>query len=224
MANAPERCPDVPEPSRSLAMPEELLSARVVVISDFNCPYCFTLNEWLADLGLTDRMRWVGVEHKPHLPPGFDQPNHPDDLGTLRGEVSDVQRRAPDLGVTLPPGRVNSRQALLLQAALEDEDPVRAPLVRRRIFRRFWLQGRNIASRAELDDCLAGFAVAPQSELFLDADQVATITAWWAHTLDRIPCMLAPTGARYLGLQDRSEVEAFVLAALQEPPPAEGCR
>jgi len=56
-------------------VPLALLSARVVVISDFNCPYCFTLNEWLAALGLADQVRWVGVEHKPHLPSGFGEHN-----------------------------------------------------------------------------------------------------------------------------------------------------
>jgi hypothetical protein len=195
-----------------------------VVISDFNCPYCFTLNEWLSDLGLAGKVRWVGVEHKPHLPHGFEQRNHPDDLNTLHGEVADVGRRAPELGLALPPGWVNSREALLLQAALEDEEPGWAPLVRREIFRRFWIQGRNIASREELDDCLQAVGLKLPEEPFLDPEQLAEITGWWVGALDRIPCMLAPTGARHLGLQDRRAVEAFVQGALQEPPPAEGCR
>ena len=213
-----------PAVTPAAAVPPQLLGARIVVISDFNCPYCFTLNEWLVELGLAAQVRWVGVEHKPHLPHRFEQPNAPEDLSTLQGEVADVGRRAPDLGVMLPPGWVNSREALLLQAALEDEEPRWAPLVRREIFRRFWIQGRNIASREELDDCLEAVGLTLPDDVFLDPEQLATITSWWAGALDRIPCMLAPTGARHLGLQDRRAVEAFVLGALQEPPPAEGCR
>jgi protein-disulfide isomerase len=26
-------------------------TARVLVVSDFNCPYCYTLNEWVHKLG-----------------------------------------------------------------------------------------------------------------------------------------------------------------------------
>jgi predicted DsbA family dithiol-disulfide isomerase len=101
------------------ALPPELQSSRIVVVSDFNCPYCFTLNEWLNQLGVAARVYWVGVEHKPHLPHDFAQANRADDLETLQREVSDVRRRAPEVGVQLPPVWVNSQQALLLQAAVE---------------------------------------------------------------------------------------------------------
>ena len=47
-------------------LPPELQSSRILVISDFNCPYCFTLNEWLNQLGVAERVYWVGVEHNSH--------------------------------------------------------------------------------------------------------------------------------------------------------------
>lgn len=50
------------------------------------------------------------------------------------------------------------------------------------------------------------------------------ITACWARELDRIPCMLAPTGARHLGLQHRLAEEDFVLGALRDRPDGDGCR
>ena len=120
------------------ALPPELQSSRIVVVSDFNCPYCFTLNEWLNQLGVAARVYWVGVEHKPHLPHDFAQANRADDLETLQREVSDVRRRAPEVGVQLPPVWVNSKQALLLQAAVEAEEPSLAAPLRTAIFRRFW--------------------------------------------------------------------------------------
>lgn len=211
-------------PAPTGALPLDLLGSRVVVISDFNCPYCFTLNEWLTQLGLADRVRWVGVEHKPHLPSHFADGNDDGDLGTLQREVADVRQRAPDLGVQLPPVWVNSRRALLLQAALEAEEPGIAWRFRRAIFRWFWLEGANIASPEVLESCLAESGVDPALVRFLDDDQLDGLTHWWRDELDRIPCLLAPTGARHLGLQDLPAVTAFVLGALSEPPPAPGCR
>lgn len=210
--------------SRSDALPPELESSRVVVVSDFNCPYCFTLNEWLNRLGVASRIWWVGVEHKPHLPRAFAAANHPEDLQTLRHEVDDVQRRAPDLAVQLPPVWVNSHAALLLQAAVESEEPDRAAPLRTAIFRRFWRHSGNIADPGELERCLAEAGLCADPDRFLDRQQLQRITGWWSEALDRIPCMLAPSGARHLGLQDQAAVEAFVLGALHEPPPGPSCR
>ncbi|MEI7666110.1 MAG: DsbA family protein [Synechococcaceae cyanobacterium ELA263] len=206
------------------ALPLALLSARVVVISDFNCPYCFTLNEWLASMGLANQVRWVGVEHKPHLPSGFGEHNRPDDLTTLRQEVSDVRVRAPEVGVILPPVWVNSHRALLMQAALEDEAPELAHRFRQEVFRRFWCQSRDISAEAELQAALEVAGVTLDDGTFFDEQELASITSWWQQELDRIPCLLAPTGARHLGLQDRRAVESFVLGALREGPPGAGCQ
>lgn len=43
-------------------------TSRILVVSDFNCPYCYTLNEWVHLLGAGARVRWVGIEHRPDLP------------------------------------------------------------------------------------------------------------------------------------------------------------
>jgi predicted DsbA family dithiol-disulfide isomerase len=206
------------------ALPPELQSSRIVVVSDFNCPYCFTLNEWLNQLGVAARVYWVGVEHKPHLPLDFAASNRPDDLETLHKEVSDVRRRAPEVGVQLPPVWVNSHQALLLQAAVEAEEPALAAPLRTAIFRRFWHSQANIARREDLASSQQQVGMDPAEERFLDLEQLERLTGWWRQELDRIPCMLAPSGARHLGLQDLAAVQAFVLGALHEPPPGPSCR
>lgn len=195
-----------------------------MVVSDFNCPYCFTLNAWLNQLGVATRVFWVGVEHKPHLPLTFSAVNQPDDVLTLQKEVSDVRRRAPEVGVELPPVWVNSHRALLLQAAVEADQPELAAPMRTAIFERFWRERRNIAEPQELGACERQAGVEPDAERFLDAEQLQRLTDWWRADLDRIPCMLAPSGARHLGLQDKAAVEAFVLGALHEPPPGPACR
>ena len=97
------------------------MTTRVIVISDFNCPYCFTLNEWVESFGAGGRIRWVGIEHRPDLPTHGD--NRPEDQVQLQKEVDDVQKRAPEVGLVRPAVWSNSRSALLVQNALEDEAP-----------------------------------------------------------------------------------------------------
>lgn len=175
-------------------------------------------------MGLAGALSWVGVEHKPHLPSGLEATNRPDDLSTLHREVEDVSRRAPEVGVNLPPVWINSRRALLVQAFLEDEAPALAHRVRRDLFRAFWHRGRDLSAAAVIEAALRESGVAAPAPDSLDPEELDLITAWWARELDRIPCMLAPTGARHLGLQDRLAVEAFVLGALSDRSEGDGCR
>lgn len=128
------------------------------------------------------------------------------------------------MGVERPPVWVNSHQALLLQAAVEVDQPELAALMRTAIFERFWRERCNIADAHELSACERQVGVDPDHDRFLDDEQLERITGWWRQELDRIPCMLAPSGARHLGLQDKAAVEAFVLGALHEPPPGPACR
>lgn len=201
--------------------PAILQSARILVISDFNCPYCFTLNEWLRELGVDHhhQVRWVGVEHKPLLPTDASGDNTPADIEILGRETTDVIARAPEVRLHRPRTWLNSRRALLVQAAIEDDFPEQASALRTAIFRSFWHKGRNFAAEDTLDELLGGLGLAPVSGQFLDEPLLDEITAWWRQELDRIPCMLAPTGARHLGLQTREQVRAFVMGALHEPPP-----
>ena len=118
-------------------------TARVLVVSDFNCPYCYTLNEWIHRIGAGARVRWLGIEHRPDLPVAGD--NDPSDRETLVREVSDVQRRAPDVGVIRPAEWLNSRRALVLQNAVEDEFPEKAPALRRAIFQAYWTEGAPLS-------------------------------------------------------------------------------
>lgn len=193
-------------------------SSRILVISDFNCPYCFTLNEWIESLGKGEQVRWIGIEHRPELP--LVGQNNNTDTVTLRSEVADVLVRAPEVGVQQPPTWLNSNAAVLLQNAVEDEYPNLAPQLRRKIFRAYWREGIQI-SRPEV---LAEFCLElgiPMVET--EEDYLNELTEWWAVELDRIPCMLAPTGLAHLGLQDFSAVKSFLNSALHASSIGPGC-
>lgn len=195
------------------------VSSRIVVFSDFNCPYCFTLNEWLAELGVSDRVRWVGIEHKPDLPTQGE--NRSADATLLREEVADVGRRAPDLGVTVPRFWANSREALLLQNAVEDDDPEVAPRLRRVIFRRYWRDGGMPFGVEALEEILGGLSI---DKPIVEPEYLEEMTDWWRAELDRIPVMVAPTGVTHLGLQDKKRVRAFLHSAIRPSTAGPGCR
>ena len=199
-----------------------LTSSRVLVFSDFNCPFCFTLNEWIEALDLGTRVRWVGVEHRPNLP--TQGSNRSEDRELMLSEVSEVRRRAPEVPVAPPPLWANSRLALTLQNAIEDDHPERAPALRSALFRSYWSEGEDLASRALLDQLLGANNLPALDAHFLDEPTVDEHTTWWRQELDRIPVMIAPTGARHLGLQDKATVEAFLHSAVFEPEPGAGCR
>lgn len=193
-------------------------TARVLVVSDFNCPYCFTLNEWVHRIGAGARVRWLGIEHRPDLP--LAGSNQPQDQETLAREVSDVQRRAPEVGVVHPNQWLNSRRALLLQNAVEDDFPEVAPSLRRAIFRAYWSDG------ADLDETRLKTIASDLGLPSIDTDPelLDELGDWWRSELDRIPCMLGPTGIAHLGLQDFRAVRSFLNSALRSGTAGVGCQ
>jgi predicted DsbA family dithiol-disulfide isomerase len=194
-------------------------TSRVLVISDFNCPYCFTLNEWIHELGASELVRWVGVEHRPDLPE--QGANTSADRKLLLDEVSDVQRRAPEVGALRPEVWINSRYALLVQNAVEDEAPELAPVVRRGIFQRIWRSGSAVELYAAVSETLAEVGLEPPE---VEDDWLDELSGWWKTHLDRIPCMVGPTGVAHRGLQDRASVQAFLQSALRTGSIGPGCR
>ncbi len=198
--------------------PLPVLSSRIVVMSDFNCPYCFTLNEWLSELGASTRVRWIGIEHRPDLP--LRPANLDVDAGQLALEVCDVERRAPEVAVRSPAFWCNSRRALLLQNAVEVDAPEEAAALRQRLFRAYWQEGIPLCDEAALASEAQRF---PELDLEVEAAELARLTAWWRTHVNRIPAMFAPTGVVHLGLQDRATVQRFVQSAIAEASPGPGC-
>jgi len=194
------------------------VTTRIVVISDFNCPYCFTLNEWINRLGASDRILWVGVEHRPDLP--TDGLNRQEDRELLKEEVADVRCRAPEIGITAPLLWANSREALLVQNALEDEMPERAHEFRRLIFQNIWLGQQMTSVPAAIEESLRDLELQIPE---LEPEWLDELTTWWKTHLDRLPCKIAPTGIVYQGLQDKNVVQSFLNSALRAASSGPGC-
>ena len=194
-------------------------TSRVLIFSDFNCPYCFTLNEWLAEEQLDGDVHWLGIEHRASLPRGGS--NSASERRQLVEEVEDVKRRAPEVGVVAPSVWCSSHDALLLQNAAEVDYPETAATLRRRLFRAYWREDKLLSDPEWLQQAAASF---PDVEPALEQEELERLTQWWATHLDRIPAMLAPTGVAHLGLQDKAAVVRFMRSALHETPAGPGCR
>ena len=200
-------------------IPPPFLSSRILVFSDFNCPYCYALNEWITDIGATTRVRWVGIEHRPDLP--VSGRNAASDSQLLDVEVRDVMSRDPALKLNKPRGWLNSQPALLVQNAIEDDAPELAPALRRRLFQSYWREGVSLSDEKAIEQTLL------ELELELpdrEPDYLGELTDWWRTHLDRIPAMIAPTRLAHLGLQDKESVRHFLNSALRESTAGPGCK
>ena len=194
------------------------MSSRILVFSDFNCPYCYTLNEWISELSATSRIRWVGIEHRPDLPTSGQ--NRPADSQLLDAEVRDVTSRDPTVELNKPEVWVNSQRALLVQNAIEDDAPDLAPALRRQLFQSYWREGSSLSDEEAIEQTLLELELELPD---LEPDYLEELTGWWRSHLDRIPAMIAPTRIAHLGLQDKTSVRRFLNSALRESKAGPGC-
>lgn len=117
--------------------------------SDFNCPFCYAMHERLHALGVMERVSWQGVQHAPHLPaPMVTWAGH---LGVeLKQEVEMVRRLAPELTITVPKGKPNTRPAIAAAVRAVHADPPRASDFIRSLYRLFWIDGQDLSDEAVL--------------------------------------------------------------------------
>jgi predicted DsbA family dithiol-disulfide isomerase len=65
---------------------------KITVYGDFNCPFCYALNERLQVYARDFTIGWNSVEHIPHVDsqtPSFQE------QAQLTAEVASVRKRAP---------------------------------------------------------------------------------------------------------------------------------
>lgn len=182
-------------------------SDRVVLYSDFNCPFCYALHERLHDVGVIDRCEWRGVQHAPQLP----RPMKPwsGSLGAeLRHEVMMVQRLALGLPIALPPGKPNTLPAIEYAIALLQKEPRVGMDFIRRTYRAFWCEGRDISDPVVLKE-LAGEHVVEngngQSQVLAQKWE----TSWHATGQNGVPLLVSPDGDLLVGCVPVEQVRQF---------------
>lgn len=199
-----------------------MLTSRVIVYSDLNCPFCFALNEWLENAGSAERVRWRGVEHMPELLRGTPMSEEQD--MELTSEVDSVRERAPNVRIERPPLRPNTELAIGIILSVEDTFPETVAPLRTAVFRALWQRGLDISNPLVLEDLIRSCGLSPSALPAPYTAQARTcFDDWDQANYRRIPVLRAPTGATYLGLGDSKKLSLFMGSALFDIEAAGSC-
>ena len=183
---------------------------EVIVYSDFNCPFCYVLNERIHAAGVADRVQWRGVQHAPHLtiPMAAANPSLGDEL---QQEVRAIKQWAPEIEIAIPPGKPNTGPANAAVAAALLANITGAHDFKDSLYRAFWRRGADLSDSEVLRELARAVGVPEQR---VEADVAPTVTGWqnsWMRSGFRgVPALLRSDGQRLEGLVTQQVLQAFV--------------
>jgi len=185
---------------------------RFILYSDFNCPFCYAMHERLYEMSLLAICEWRGVQHASHLP----HPMKPwqGSLGAeLRHEVTVVQRLAPGLPITLPPGKPNTRPAIEQAVAFLRCDPSHMMAFVGETYRAFWWEGRDISDPEVLRQLVEQVGGSPESMGAINSKdrQVAQEweSAWHLTGQAGVPLIVSPEDYLLVGCAPLDDIRQF---------------
>ena len=185
---------------------------RNILYSDFNCPFCYALHERLYEMDLLVRCEWRGVQHASHLP----SPMKPwqGSLGAeLRHEVSVVQRLAPGLPISLPPGKPNTRPAIEQAVSLLRRDPSHMTTFVRETYRAFWCEGKDISDPEVISRLGEQVGASLESMGMIDSEDRRVAQEWEAawHLTGQagVPLIVSPENYLLVGCAPIADVQSF---------------
>lgn len=187
---------------------------RLLAFGDLNCPFCFVLEERLHRRDASVDVEWRLVEHAPELPQTIDDvTSHQQD--EVEQELDALRTRAPDVELRRPPFRPASGPGIRAVHAAARLDPIGADRLRTQLFRSLWLEGRNIANRAVIEDIARSVSVRLPDDSPDDVLAARASTAQWrAAEFNRIPCMVSSSAATLLGLAEEKRLDLFLRSGL----------
>jgi len=197
---------------------------KLAIYADFNCPFCYVLNERLLSLGLEQQLEWRTIEHSPRASFHMTDRSSKDELAD---EVRRVRQRAPEVIISLPEGRANTAHAINTMAKAIAIDPARAASLRGLIYRAYWIEGKDIGHPNVLAELvqLSGF-----SDILTAAELPEQVQAWqraWDNGPfdQRIPCLEnTATKQVFLGLPSQEQFqELYLQQALEQTESKDVC-
>lgn len=144
--------------------------------SDFNCPYCYSLNERLRTIGDIQSVEWRGIQH---MPAASSVVRTIDVQSELLGEVAVIRKRAREIAIVTPDFRPSTALANDVVCALRDEEPAKVAGLRTLIYRSYWQEGRDFSDPEILRELveLAGLEYPDSIE---DPDGTRLLEEWQA--------------------------------------------
>lgn len=195
----------------------------LLAFADFNCPFCYVLEERLTSRTADAHVEWRLVEHAPELPATLEAATE-EEHRELDQELEALATRAPDVQLRRPPFRPQSGPAIRTLIAANQVDAEAADRLRLAIFRALWLEGRNIADAAVLAELVSGSGFREGLDESAYAAAAAGWTAQWrAAELNRIPCLISATDAKLLGLATVDRLDLFLRSGLFGSQNDDGC-
>ena len=196
--------------SQAGEQPGESGEGNLTVYADFNCPFCYALNERLHAMDLEDQVEFRSIQHAPSVSSkqaGFKV------LSELVTEVAQVRRKAPSTRINIPMFRPNSAAASTLVNTVNKSDPARASQLRRRIYRALWIDGQDISDPDLLAALLKELGIEPpQDDASQDEELDNGQTQWDDNReFDRnIPIVISDQGELVIGFPLESELDGFL--------------
>jgi diguanylate cyclase (GGDEF)-like protein len=184
--------------------------SKFIIYADFNCPFCYALNERLHEMNLEDRAEFRMVQHAPSI--SSSQVSF-EVLSTLSSEVAEVRRRAPSTRINVPMFRPNSGPASQLVTAIAKAHPRKAIRLHRLIYRALWINGEDISKPDLLGNLLKELEIEPPTDAALKDDRLSAWQSEWADSqeFDRsIPIVISDLGETVVGFPLEPELDAFL--------------
>ncbi len=180
------------------------------VYADFNCPFCYALNERIFAMNLD---HWIDFRLIQHTPEVHHQRGSLELLSELTTEVAEVRRRIPSTEINIPMFRPGSAAATSLVYAIGRDDPVEAARLRRRIYRALWLDGEDISDPGILASLLLELDIEPPSQDNLSNEELTAWQSEWANNTEfdrNLPVIISECGETAIGFLLEPELDAFL--------------
>jgi diguanylate cyclase (GGDEF)-like protein len=185
-----------------------------IVYADFNCPFCYALNERLHAMDLDDRVDFRNVQHASSISGEF--PSDKPDLAVLielTREVAELRRRAPSIQIAVPLYRPGSAPAAQLLEAVSRQKPASASLLRRAIYRALWVDGLDISRAEVLDSLLVQLDIDLLPSAATPSDDLSAWQSQWDNDNEfkrNLPIVISEQGEKVIGFPLEAELNAFL--------------
>ncbi len=187
-----------------------LSAGNFIVYADFNCPFCYALNERLHAMGLSECVDFRSVQHAPSASSknaGLEV------LTELTREVAEVRRRAPSVEIAVPLFRPGSAPASTVLDLVSIEYPTKASPLRRLIFHCLWMDGLDISDPEILQSLLDGLGIDVSAKDIQASDDVSAWQEQWDSDSEferNLPIIISEQGEKVVGFPLEPELDAFL--------------